>query len=85
LFYWRTVSGQEVDIVLEDNAGRLAGVEIKAGATLGGSDVRGLQAMASAVGKRWVRGVVFYTGTEVIPFAANLHGLPLPLLWAAHK
>ena len=47
-------------------------------------DVRGLQAMANAVGKRWVRGVVLYTGTEVIPFAANLHGLPISHLWAAH-
>jgi predicted AAA+ superfamily ATPase len=84
-FFWRTASGQEVDIVLEDSAGRLAGVEIKAGATLGGSDVRGLQAMANALGKRWVRGVALYTGAEVIPFASNLHGLPLPLLWAAHK
>jgi predicted AAA+ superfamily ATPase len=84
-FYWRTASGQEVDIVLEDSAGRLVGVEIKAGATLGGSDVRGLQAMANAAGKRWVRGVLLYTGTEVIPFAGNLHGLPLPLLWAAGK
>jgi len=84
-FFWRTAAGQEVDIVLEDSAGRLVGVEIKAGATLGGSDVRGLQAMASAAGKRWIRGVVLYTGTEVIPFAGNLHGLPLPLLWAAHK
>jgi hypothetical protein len=70
-FYWRTASGQEVDIVLEDSAGRLVGVEIKAGATLGGSDVRGLQAMAKAVGKRWVRGVVLYTGTEVIHGAAR--------------
>ena len=85
LFYWRTASGQEVDIVLEDNAGRLVGVEIKAGATLGGNDVRGLQVMANAVGKRWVRGVVLYTGTEVIPFAANLYALPLPLLWAANQ
>jgi len=51
---------------------------------LGGSDVRGLQAMASAAGKRWIRGVVLYTGTEVIPYAANLHALPLPLLWSAH-
>jgi predicted AAA+ superfamily ATPase len=84
-FFWRTAAGQEVDIVLEDSAGRLVGVEIKAGATLGGSDVRGLQAMARAAGKRWIRGVVLYTGTEVIPFAGNLHGLPLPLLWAAHK
>ena len=85
IYFWRTVSGQEVDLVLEDSAGRLVGMEVKASATLGGSDVRGLQAMANAVGKRWIRGVVLYTGTEVIPFAENLHGLPMPLLWAAHK
>ncbi len=82
LFYWRTASGQEVDIVLEDRAGRLAGVEIKAAATLGGNDVRGLQALASAAGRNWVRGVVLYTGTEVIPFSGNLHGVPLTQLWS---
>jgi uncharacterized protein len=82
IFYWRTASGQEVDIVLEDSAGRLVGVEVKAGATLGGGDVRGLQSLASETGKRWIRGVVLYSGTEIIPFASNLHGLPLPLLWA---
>ena len=85
IYFWRTVSGQEVDLVLEDSAGHLVGVEVKARATLGGGDVRGLQAMANAVGKRWVRGVVLYTGTEVIPFAGNLHGLPLSLLWATHR
>ena len=84
-FFWRTAAGQEVDIVLEDSAGRMVGIEIKAGATFGGSDVRGLQAIAAAAGKRWVRGVVLYTGTEVIPFEANLHGLPISHLWAAHK
>lgn len=84
-YFWRTAAGQEVDIVLEDSAGRLVGIEIKAGATLGGADIRGLQAMASAAGKRWFRGVVLYTGNEVIPFAANLHGLPMSQLWAAHK
>jgi predicted AAA+ superfamily ATPase len=84
-FYWRTASGQEVDIVLEDSAGRLVGVEVKANATLGRGDVRGLKTLAEAVGKRWLRGAVLYTGTEVIPFGSNLHGLPLPLLWTAHK
>jgi hypothetical protein len=84
-YYWRTISGQEVDIVLEDSAGRLVGIEIKASSTLGGNDVRGLQSMADAVGKRWLRGVVLYTGTEVIPFAANLHALPISNLWAANK
>lgn len=79
--YWRTASGQEVDVVLEDPAGRLVGVEVKAGATLGRGDVRGLQALADTVGKRWVRGILLYTGTEIIPFAANLHAVPMSLLW----
>jgi hypothetical protein len=26
-----------------------------------------------------------HAGTEVIPFGSNLHCLPLPLLWTAHK
>lgn len=82
LFYFRTVSGQEVDIVLEDRAGRVAGIEVKAAATLRSSDVRGMQALADAVGKKWVRGVVLYTGMEVIPFSANLHGVPLNRLWS---
>ena len=84
-FYWRTASGQEVDIVLEDSAGRVVGIEIKASSTLGSGDVRGLQAMAKALGKRWIRGVVLYTGTEVIPFAANLHGVPVAHMWAANS
>lgn len=83
LFYWRTASGQEVDVVLEDRAGRVVGVEVKAAATLSGNDVRGLQALAATVGKNWVRGVVLYTGTEVIPFSANLHGVPMSRLWSA--
>ncbi len=82
LFFWRTASGQEVDIVLEDRAGRVAGVEIKASATLGSNDVRGLQALASAAGKNWVRGVVLYAGAETIPFASNLHGVPFARLWS---
>lgn len=81
-FYWRTVTGQEVDIVLENSAGQLVGVEVKASATLGTNDVRGLQALANTVGKRWIRGVVLYTGTDVIPFGGNLHGVPLSLLWS---
>ena len=81
LFFWRTASGQEVDIVLEDRSGRVAGVEIKASATLGSGDVRGLQALAAAVGKNWVRGVVLYAGTEVIPFASKRHGIPFGRLW----
>jgi predicted AAA+ superfamily ATPase len=83
-FYWRTAAGQDVDIVLEDSAGRLVGVEVKASSTLARGDVRGLQALANTTGKRWISRVVLYTGAEVIPFASSLHGVPLSLFWAAH-
>jgi predicted AAA+ superfamily ATPase len=84
-FHWRTASGQEVDIVLESSDGRLVGVEVKASATLGGDDVRGIQALAHAAGRTWVRGLVLYTGREVVPFASNLHGVPLTYLWSTHR
>jgi uncharacterized protein len=83
LFYWRTASGQEVDIVLEDRAGKVVGIEVKAAATLGSNDLRGLHALAEAVGKSWARGVVLYAGTEIVPFGANLHGIPLSRFWSA--
>jgi uncharacterized protein len=44
------------------------GLEVKTTATLGRADVRGLKALAEAVGKRWLRGAILYTSTGVIPF-----------------
>jgi predicted AAA+ superfamily ATPase len=86
IFYWRTASGQEVDLVLEDRAGKLEGIEVKAAATLNASDVRGLHGLASAAGKKWLRGVVFYSGTEVIPFAAWCsHHSPLGRMGAKRR
>jgi hypothetical protein len=78
IFFWRTASGREVDIVLED---KIVGLEVKAVATLNAKDTAGLHALAAEVGKKWIRGIVLYTGLEVIPFASNLHGVPLPALW----
>ncbi len=82
IFFWRTTSGVEVDFVLEDRAGKVVGVEVKASATLGSHDARGLRELADAVGKNWLRGVILYAGSEVIPFASNLHGIPTTSLWA---
>jgi len=48
---------------------------------LNGNDVRGLHALANAAGKNWLRGVVLYTGGEVVPFTGNIHGIPIDRLW----
>jgi uncharacterized protein len=81
IFHFRTQTGQEVDIVMEDAAGRLVGVEVKASATVNSSDFKGLHALQEIAGRRFTRGVLLYTGAEAIAFGADLFALPLASLW----
>jgi len=81
LFHFRTHAGREVDLVLEDRSGNCVGIEVKAGATVGSGDLAGLRAFAEQIGSRFRRGIVLYTGRETVPFAANLHALPISALW----
>jgi len=81
MFHFRTQTGQEVDIVLEDRSGNLVGIEVKASATVHAHDFKGLRALAETTARRFLRGVVLYTGTESIPFGESLTALPVQLLW----
>lgn len=81
LFHYRTQTGQEVDIILEDAAGRLVGIEVKSSATISLHDFKGLQSFAEATGQRFHRGIVLYSGGESLPFGARLHALPVQTLW----
>ena len=82
LFHFRTEGGAEVDLVLEDRAGHLVGIEIEGAASVGRRDFRGLKTLTALAGDRFVRGVVLYTGAAVVPFGARLHALPVAQLWA---
>jgi len=83
LYHLRAHTGDEVDVVMEDRSGRLVGVEVKASASVSDWDFRGLRQLASAAGRRFVRGFVLYTGRESVPFAENLGAVPVSSLWAA--
>ena len=82
LFHFRTATGSEVDVVLETADGSVAGVEIKAGDTVGASDFAALQALRDQLGKRFQSGIVLYLGEQVVPFGDKLWLVPLPALWA---
>ena len=82
LFHFRTAGGAEVDLVLEDRAGRLVGVEVKCAASVQRRDFRGLETLAALAGGRFVRGVVLCTGATAVPFGRNLFALPVSQLWA---
>ena len=81
IHHFRTHTGHEVDIVLEDRRGRCVAIEVKATASIGLRDMKGIEAFASAAGRRFHRGVLLYTGREAVPFEANVHALPIAALW----
>lgn len=82
LYHFRDYTGTEVDFVLESGGGRrVVGIEVKAAATVKPEDAKGLRVLAEALGNRFVRGIVLYSGTSVVPFAKNIHALPLETLW----
>ena len=81
ILHYRTQTGQEVDAVLEDTAGRIVGIEIKSAKSVGGQDFRGLQSLAEAAGDNFHRGIVIYGGSEIVSFGSNLFALPIDSLW----
>jgi predicted AAA+ superfamily ATPase len=83
LYHYRTAAGSEVDVLLEKADGSVAGVEIKASATVGPSDFAALGELRDQLGKKFVAGIVLYTGDQWVPFGNKLWLVPLPALWTA--
>ncbi len=83
LCHFRTAAGSEVDVLLEEADGTVAGVEVKASATVGTSDFAALQELRDQLGKRFRAGIVLYTGDQWVPFGDKLWLVPLPALWLA--
>ncbi len=81
VFYFRTHDRQEVDFVLQDRAGQLVGLEIKASNTVSSTDFKGLQNLAEIAGPHFVCGVVLYSGETILPFGNHLYAVPLSALW----
>jgi predicted AAA+ superfamily ATPase len=81
IYHWRTQARQEVDIVLESSNGDIVGVEVKTAAVVNIADFRGLRAMQEAVGAKFIRGILFYSGETLVPFGENLYAVPISSLW----
>ena len=73
-----------MDIILEQDDGRLIGIEVKASSTIRESDFKGLSKFAEFVGDRLKHGLVFYTGSRLLPFSnsgKSYYAVPLSILW----
>jgi hypothetical protein len=83
LSHFRDRDGVEVDIVLERGAREIAGIEVKASATVHGADFRGLRKLKEAAGARFTAGVVLYDGDTSVSFGEGLFAVPIRALWQA--
>lgn len=81
LMCYRDTDKFEVDVVIENAAGQLVGVEVKAAATVKESDLRGLKKLSSLAGDQFKMGVLLYDGDETMPLGDNIWAAPLSTLW----
>ena len=81
LLYYRDADKFEVDVVIENGAGLIVGVEVKASATVKERDLRGLKKLASLAGGQFKMGVLLYDGVETMPLGDGIWAAPLSTLW----
>jgi predicted AAA+ superfamily ATPase len=81
LFHYRDRDQHEVDAVLEDNAGRIVAIEVKAAETARSEDFSGLRLLQHRLGERFHAGIVLYCGTQTLPFGERLACMPMSALW----
>ncbi len=80
-FHFRDKDGVEVDVVIEREGRTVAGVEVKASATVTPGDFRGLRKLAKVSGDRFATGVVLYDGETCTRFGEGLYAVPVRRLW----
>lgn len=79
IFHYRDKDKVEVDLVIHRGR-QLAGIEIKAAATVTASDFKGLKKLKESCAEQFVAGVVFYDGENILPFGEKLFAVPISLL-----
>jgi hypothetical protein len=75
LFFYRTRSGLELDMLIGLERGRFLGLEIKGRRTVVPKDIRAMKAVADSLGSHWAGGIVAYRGDEIRRIAE-------PSIWA---
>lgn len=81
-YHFRDGQMNEVDIVLERDDGMIAGIEVKASATVRSGDFAGLRVLAEACKERFACGVVLHDSADMVPFGERLAAAPVSCLWA---
>lgn len=82
LYHYRDRDQYEVDAVLEDNAGRVVAIEVKASETARTDDFAPLRMLQQRLGgDRFSAGILLYCGSQTLSFGDRLACMPISALW----
>jgi predicted AAA+ superfamily ATPase len=73
--------GREVDFVIENPKGEAIGIEVKLSGTVDEKDWANMGAMRETLGKKFKKGIVIYTGTDLVQAAWDIWAVPVNYLW----
>lgn len=75
IYFWRTSSGMEVDIIVEVN-GKLIPIEVKLSSTPRPSMAAGIQSFREALGNKVGKGYIIHPGDIHLPLGKDITALP---------
>lgn len=83
LYHLRQEQGRhEIDLLVEQAAGRISGIEVKADSAPGRDAAKHLCWLRDELGERFVRGVVLHTGPRAYELEERILAVPISTLWA---
>lgn len=75
VLYWRTATGEEVDLVIETPS-RTIPIEVKTATRLSPADARGLESFLEEYADITDGGLLLYAGTETFPLTRRVLAVP---------
>jgi predicted AAA+ superfamily ATPase len=82
IFHYRDREDREIDFIIEDQAGRIACVEIKSGSAISRNDFRYIAWFRDNIVKsQEVVSVILYSGENTISFGEGFLAVPMAVLW----
>jgi len=73
--------GKETDFVIEKDNGETIAIEVKLDSSLNEKDFKNIEACKNIIGSKFKKGIVLYTGEELVPFTEKLWAVPVNYLW----
>jgi len=80
IFHFREQTGKEIDVILENAAGQIVAIEVKASSTVDKNDIKHLKFLRDKLGNKFVCGIVLYLGEELVSFDETIQAVPLRYL-----